>query len=57
MEKTYIANRLEMVLGVPAKFWINLEAIYREKLLLIKQENQLSADIRQYENVFSLKTA
>ncbi|HPW94520.1 MAG TPA: hypothetical protein PLT31_04940 [Fibrobacteraceae bacterium] len=47
MEKTYIANRLEMVLGVPAKFWINLEAIYREKLLLIEQENQLSADIRQ----------
>lgn len=41
-----VANRLEMVLGVPAKFWINLEAIYREKLLLIKQENQLSADIR-----------
>lgn len=42
-----VANRLEMVLGVPAKFWINLEAIYREKLLLIKQENQLSANIRQ----------
>lgn len=41
-----VANRLEMVLGVPAKFWINLEAIYREKLLLIKQENQLSANIR-----------
>lgn len=26
---------------------VNLEAIYREKLLLIEQENQLSADIRQ----------
>jgi len=25
------AVRLEMVLGVPAKFWNNLEAIYREK--------------------------
>ena len=26
-----VAVRLEMVLGVPAKFWNNLEAIYREK--------------------------
>ena len=26
------AVRLEMVLGVPAKFWSNLEAIYREKV-------------------------
>ena len=26
------AVRLEMVLGVPAKFWNNLEAIYREKI-------------------------
>ena len=28
-----VAVRLEMVLGVPAKFWNNLEAIYREKLI------------------------
>ena len=27
------AVRLEMVLGVPAKFWNNLEAIYREKII------------------------
>ena len=26
------AVRLEMVLGVPAKFWNNLEAIYRDHL-------------------------
>lgn len=28
-----VAMRLEMVLGLPARFWLNLEAIYREKLL------------------------
>lgn len=26
-----IATKLESVLGVPAKFWINLETIYRKK--------------------------
>ena len=37
-----VAVRLEMVLGVPAKFWNNLEAIYREKL--IKAEAEISMD-------------
>ena len=27
-----VALRLESVLGMPASFWNNLEAIYREKL-------------------------
>ena len=27
-----VSLRLEMVLGIPAAFWNNLEAIYREKL-------------------------
>lgn len=40
-----VANRLEMVLGIPAKFWMNLESIYRDKLILIEKENQMSADI------------
>ena len=39
------AVRLEMVLGVPAKFWNNLEAIYREKLIKAKAENAMDADI------------
>ena len=30
-----VAMRLEMVLGVPAHFWNNLESIYREKILLV----------------------
>ena len=34
-----VAVRLEMVLGIPAKFWNNLEAIYREKIIKAKEEN------------------
>ncbi len=37
-----VAMRLEMVLGVPASFWNNLEAIYREKLIKIKDENSMA---------------
>ena len=39
-----VAVRLEMVLGVPAKFWNNLEAIYREKLVKVQNENAMDAD-------------
>lgn len=39
-----VALRLEMVLGVPAKFWNNLEAIYREDLEKIRLENQMEDD-------------
>ena len=38
------AVRLEMVLGIPAKFWNNLEAIYREKLIKAEMENAMDAD-------------
>lgn len=34
-----IAVRLEMVLGIPAKFWNNLEKIYEEKI--IEAENDV----------------
>ena len=34
-----VANRLEAVLWVPAKFWNKLEAIYRDKLFKIKAED------------------
>ena len=40
-----VAERLELVLGVPAKFWNNLEAIYREKLAKAKAENEMDSDI------------
>ena len=39
-----VAVRLEMVLGVPAKFWNKLEATYREKLVKAKVENDMDAD-------------
>lgn len=39
-----VAYRLEMVLGLPAHFWSNLESIYREKLVKVEEENALDAD-------------
>lgn len=36
-----VAVRLEVVLGVPVKFWNNLEAIYREKLVKVEAENAM----------------
>ena len=30
-----IAVKIERILGVPAQFWLNLESVYREKLLHI----------------------
>lgn len=41
-----VANRLESVLGVPAKFWNNLEAAYREKILKVQEENSMDDDIK-----------
>ena len=39
-----VAVRLEVVLGVPAKFWNNLEAVYREKLIKVEAENAMDVD-------------
>lgn len=39
-----VAVRLEVVLGVPAKFWNNLEAVYREKLIKVEAENAMDED-------------
>ncbi len=39
------AVRLEMVLGIPASFWNNLESIYREKIIKANAENAMDADI------------
>ena len=38
------AVRLEMVLGVPAKFWNSLESRYREKLVKVEAENAMEQD-------------
>ncbi len=40
-----MAVKLEIVLGVPAKFWMNLEAIYREKIVKAKAENAMDEEI------------
>lgn len=42
-----VALKLEMVLGIPAKFWNNLEAIYREKLTLVREEKEMDEDLKQ----------
>lgn len=39
-----VAYRLELVLGMPASFWSNLEAIYRAKMAKVEAENALDAD-------------
>ena len=39
-----VAVRLETVLGVPARFWNNLEAIYREKVVKAEAENTMDED-------------
>ena len=44
------AVKLEMVLGVPAKFWNNLETIYREKIVKIGAENAMDANAKQTLN-------
>ena len=40
-----MAVRLENVLGVPTGFWLNLEAIYREKLAKVHAENSIDQDV------------
>ena len=39
------ANKLELVAGVPARFWNNLEAQYRTQLANIKERRQLEDDL------------
>lgn len=40
-----MALRLEMVLGVPAHFWNNLESNYREKLARVNAESEMDEDL------------
>lgn len=42
---TDMAMRLELVLGVSASFWSNLEFIYREKLAKVELENNMNDDL------------
>ena len=38
------AERLALVLGIPASFWNKLEAIYQEKLAKVQKENELEEE-------------
>lgn len=40
-----VANRLERVLGVPARFWNRLESLYREDLAKVETENLADKEI------------
>jgi len=42
-----IAVCLEKVLGIPAQFWVSLEANYREKLAKAEAENSMDNDVKQ----------
>ena len=46
-----VAMRLEMVLGLPAHFWSNLENIYREKLVKAQAENEMDADLETAKKI------
>ena len=46
-----VAMRLESVLGAPAIFWENLEALYREALIKVEEENQMEADTEIAKNL------
>ena len=39
-----MALKLELVLGLSASFWLNLEKMYRENLARVEQENVLNED-------------
>ena len=40
-----MARRLEMVLGASAQFWCRLEALYREDIAKVNEENAMDSDI------------
>lgn len=40
-----VAIRLEYVLGLPAQYWTNLEALYREQCARVQAENEMDNDI------------
>lgn len=46
-----VALRLEFVLGISARFWNNLESLYREKLAQVKAENQIESDIELLKDI------
>ena len=52
-----VSVRLEMVLGIPAQFWNNLESIYREKIVKANAENQMDDGHAEAEDYAFRKAA
>ncbi len=50
------ANRLELVTGVPARFWNNLEAQYREQLAKIEERERLESDLQWLNTITVVAT-
>lgn len=46
-----MARKLEMVLGVPTQFWCNLEAIYREDIAKVNEEDAMDEDLAIAKNM------
>ncbi len=46
-----MARKLEMVLGAPTQFWCNLEAIYREDIAKVKEEESMDEDVAIAKNM------
>lgn len=46
-----VAKKLELILGLPARFWNNLESIYREKLTLVDKENTIHEEVRYASSI------
>jgi HTH-type transcriptional regulator/antitoxin HigA len=45
------ANRLELVTGVPARFWNNLELQYQEQLTRLEESRRLQSDLDWLETI------
>lgn len=45
------ANKLELVTGVPARFWNNLESNYREQLAKIEEKIKLEKEIKWLDTI------
>ena len=45
------ANRLELATGVPARYWNNLEAQYREHLAKVEERKDMESDLQWLKTI------
>ena len=46
-----VASRIEAILGISARYWNNQEALYRETLQRVNEENAMDADITVLQKI------